>query len=142
MTPPPVLDLSKNDVNPNEKEVIVKHILVIIRALHQYINRQMKIIYQGVFSNMKRVQRIVPRILTRTLRMRNVKYQERYQTNSFSPVISIASCIRFSRSSSRRVAIEIIGKAMTIPRYGGSIPDNAYRSQLRPISTETRVSAK
>ena len=69
--------------------------------------------YHGVFWMIKNEQINVPTTLTITLRSRNVQYHERYQTDSLSPVMNRASCMRFSRSSRRRVVTEINEKAIT-----------------------------
>lgn len=72
--------------------------------------------YHGVFWKMKNEQIKVPTTLTIKLRSRNVQYQEMYHTYSLRPVMNKASCIRFSRSSKRRVATEIIEKTITKQR--------------------------
>lgn len=73
----------------------------------------MKTMYHGVFWKRKSEQIKVPTTLKMMLRSRKVKYHEMYHTYSFRPVISKASCMRFSRSSRRRVVTEIREKAIT-----------------------------
>lgn len=73
----------------------------------------MKTMYHGVFWKRKSEQITVPTILTIMVRSRNVQYQEMYHTYSLRPVMNRASCIRFSLSSKRRVATEIMEKAIT-----------------------------